>query len=69
MTDNINLIEEIARKQAQLLMDFDTLKEDEIRDYNIIEAIQKQQAELADEFNHWFEKQQIEKGEKGNDKF
>lgn len=70
MTDNLNLIESIRRKQAELLMNFDELKAEGIDDYDIIESIQRQQAEMADEFNHWLEQQQIEQtkeGEENND--
>lgn len=63
MTDNTNLIEEIQRKQAELLTDFDQLKAEGIEDYDIIESIQREQATLADNFSHWLENRRTEGGE------
>ena len=64
MKDTTNLIEEIARKQAEIVNDLELLKDEE--NIAAIEAMQKQQAELADDFERLME---IEKGENENDKF
>ena len=64
MKDTTNLIEEIARKQAEIVNVLELLKDEE--NIAAIEAMQKQQAELADDFERLME---IEKGENENDKF